>query len=79
MTWCVLCVLWSGNVISGQSSAERVVIFVFTWNPVLLAMIFLTIFNTVNFLETKWNCFGTRGHGIGTKGSEKNRVQEKRC
>ena len=39
-----------GNMIYGSNIAEWVVIFEFTYNLVLLAVIFLTIFNTGNFL-----------------------------
>ena len=47
---CVLCVLVTGNMIYGSNIAEWVVIFKFTYNLVLLAVIFLTIFNTGKFL-----------------------------
>ena len=50
MPWYVLCVLGTGNMLYGSNIAEWVVIFEFTYNLVLLAVIFLTIFNTGNFL-----------------------------
>ena len=63
----------------GSNIAEWVVIFEFTYNLVLLAVIFLTIFNTGNFLGRNGIVLEPEATGYRLRGSEKNRIQEKRC
>ena len=79
MPWCVLCVLGTGNMLYGSNIAEWVVIFEFTYNLVLLAVIFLTIFNTGNFWGRNGIVLEPEATGYRLRGSEKNRIQEKRC
>ena len=71
MPWCVLCVLVAGNMIYGSNIAEWVVIFEFTYNLVLLAVIFLTIFNTGKFLGLNGIVLEPEATGYRLRGSEK--------
>ena len=68
----------AGNMIYGSNIAEWVVIFEFTYNLVLLAVIFLTIFNTGNLLGRNGIVLEPEATGYRLRGSEKNRIQEKR-